>query len=186
MSMLIPSLIWGFKIWGDYLLYFQEWSRNADGSMHPERQPSTRWLINMAPPEWQFALNGLSLIICLTCIWFVCWKSRGQRRLIPPAFTASIASVQFWFPYMHMYDSIIVWAAIAVSLKSFAPSKLGLLSGCSDKIFHAVVLAYPFIGVGGFLLMPDFANKFNIPFVFANALLFASSMGCFFNRLKNH
>lgn len=184
LSMLLPSFIWGFNIWGDYLLYFQEWSKNADGSMHPERQPSTRWLINMAPSEWQFVLNGLSLIICITCIWLVCWKSRGQQRLLPSAFTASIASMQFWFPYMHMYDSIIVWAAISVSLKSFAPSKLGSLSGWSDKIFHAVVLTYPFIGVGGFLLMPDFANKFNIPFVFANALLFASSMGSFFSKFK--
>lgn len=185
LSMLLPSFIWGFGIWGDYLYYAQEWSRNADGSMHPERQPSTRCLINMTPPEWQFALNGLSLLICLACIGFVCWKSRRQTRLFPSAFTASMASMQFWFPYMHMYDSILVWAAIAVSLKCFAPTKLLTLPGAIERVFHAVVLVYPLIGISAFLLMPDFANKFNIPFVLANAVLFVSSMGRFVNKLRD-
>ena len=184
LSMLLPCFIWGFSVWSDYLAYVLIWSGNADGSIHPERQPSIRWLISMAPQPFQFGLVVFSFCICLALVTLMCWRARRDPELMRLAFTASIASTQFFFPYMHMYDWIIVWAAIGVSLRCFRPSRWKMLSGTEEKIFHAVVFAYPIIGVVAFLFLPDFGVRFNVPFVFANAILFVTSTLWFFKEQR--
>lgn len=184
LALLLPCFVWGFDVWSDYLAYVQIWSANADGSIHAERQASVRWLISMAPTSMQIILNSIALGTCLLVIGFICWRSRRHERLFPLAFTSSITTMQFLFPYMHMYDAIIVWGAMAVSIKTYSPSTLIALEDSAAKLFHAVIMLYPLIGLLGFVLLPEFGTKFNIPFVFANAVLFVSSIIWFCNELR--